>query len=48
MLQAKFRVDAKQVELENIKKSADLYTEVYSEDDDLKGLTESAISGWPE
>ncbi|MCD6151589.1 MAG: hypothetical protein J7J70_08080 [Deltaproteobacteria bacterium] len=36
------------LELENLKKSAELYSEIYSEDDDLKELTETAISGWPE
>ena len=36
------------VELENLKKSAELYSEIYSEDNDLKELTKTAISGWPE
>ncbi len=36
------------LELENLKKSAELYSEIYCEDDDLKELTETAISGWPE
>ncbi len=36
------------LELENLKKSAELYAEIYSEDDDLKELAETAISGWPE
>jgi hypothetical protein len=36
------------IELEQLKQSANLYNEVYSEDEDLKELTESAISGWPE
>ena len=38
----------KTLELEQLKQSADLYNEVYSEDEDLKELTKSAISGWPE
>ena len=36
------------LELEQLKQSADLYNEIYSEDEDLKELTKSAISGWPE
>ena len=38
----------KNLELEQLKQSADLYAEVYSEDDDLKELTEAASDGWPE
>ena len=37
-----------ELELESLKKSADLYTEVYSEDSDLFELTEAAIVEWPE
>jgi 4-hydroxyphenylpyruvate dioxygenase-like putative hemolysin len=36
------------LELESLKKSADLYSKIYSEDDNLKELTESAITEWPE
>ncbi len=36
------------LELENLRKSADLYSEIYSENDNLKELTETAITGWPE
>ncbi len=36
------------IELESLRKSADLYSKIYSEDDDLKELTEIAITGWPE
>ena len=36
------------LELESLKKSADLYSEIYSENDDLKELTETSVSGWPE
>ncbi|MCD6379559.1 hypothetical protein J7M07_03840 [bacterium] len=36
------------LEIENLKKSADLYSEIYLEDEDLKELTEAAVSGWPE
>ncbi|MCP4119139.1 MAG: hypothetical protein GY737_27790 [Desulfobacteraceae bacterium] len=38
----------KEMELESLKKSAELYSEIYSEDDDLKELTETALNGWPE
>ena len=35
------------LEREELKKSADLYAEVYAEDADLRELTEAAITGWP-
>jgi len=38
----------KNLELERLKASADLYAEAYSEDDDLKELTDVATGGWPE
>jgi hypothetical protein len=38
----------KEMELEGLRKSAELYAEIYSEDDDLKELTETAVTGWPE
>ena len=38
----------KNLELEQLKQSADLYAEVYSGGDDLKELTEAASNGWPE
>jgi hypothetical protein len=38
----------KNLELERLKASADLYAEAYSEDDDLKELTDVATDGWPE
>lgn len=38
----------KAMELESLRKSADLYSEIYSLDDDLKELTETAVTGWPE
>lgn len=31
-----------------LEKSADLYAETYAQDSEIKELTESAISGWPE
>ena len=38
----------KEMELESLRNSADLHTEIYSEDDELKELTEIAGTGWPE
>ena len=38
----------KNIEIEHLKKSAELYSEIYSEDEDLRELTDSAITGWPE
>jgi hypothetical protein len=48
MVRAAIDCFRKEMELENLRKSADLYSEVYSEDDDLKALTEAAVTGWPE
>lgn len=48
MLRAALDHFRKAVELESLKSSALLYSEVYSEDEDLRGLTESAVTGWPE
>ena len=38
----------KELEKEKLKVSADLYAELYAEDEEIRALTESAISGWPE
>ena len=38
----------KEFERAELKQSALLYSDIYSENDDLKELTETAISGWPE
>jgi len=35
-------------ELKSLRQSADLYVEIYEEDNDLQELTEVAIVGWPE
>ncbi|MBM3237278.1 hypothetical protein FJZ31_13375 [Candidatus Poribacteria bacterium] len=32
---------------EHLLKSADLYAEVYQEDEDVRELTETALAGWP-
>ena len=48
MLRAALDHYKKDVELESLINSADLYSEIYSENDDLKELTETALTGWPE
>ena len=48
MLRSAIEHFEKKLELEQLKKSADLYSEIYSEDDSLKTLTDTAVSGWPE
>jgi len=47
MLRAAIEHFKKEMELESLKKSADLYSEIYNDDDDLNNLTEAAINGWP-
>lgn len=37
-----------ELEIQKLKKSADLYSEVYKKDTELQELTNSAISEWPE
>lgn len=37
-----------ELELQSLKKSADLYTEIYEHDEELQQLTSSALQGWPE
>lgn len=48
MLRAAISHFKKEFELKRLKKSADLYSEIYSEDKDLKELAETAATGWPE
>ena len=38
----------KQIEQEKLRVSADLYAKIYLEDKELRKLTESASSEWPE
>jgi len=38
----------KKFELDRLIESADLYSETYTEDSELKELAETAINGWPE
>ncbi len=37
-----------ELELRNIRESAELYAEVYNESSELHELTETAVQGWPE
>jgi len=37
-----------ELEMRKLKRSADLYNEVYNENSELQDLTNSAISEWPE
>jgi hypothetical protein len=48
MLRAAINHLKKEFELQRLKESADLYSEIYSEDEDLKELTETAAAGWSE
>ncbi len=47
MLRAALEYFRNAMELKKLKKSADLYAEVYSEDENLQELTEAALPGWP-
>lgn len=38
----------RELEMEKLTESADLYAELYASDAALKELTESAITGWPD
>ncbi|MBW1803129.1 MAG: hypothetical protein JRJ85_20645 [Deltaproteobacteria bacterium] len=48
MLRAAITHFKKEFERKRLIESAELYSEVYSEDNDLKELTETAVTGWPE
>lgn len=48
MLRAAIELFKRKMELERLRRSAELYSETYDEDTDLKELTESALDGWPE
>jgi len=48
MLRAAISHFKRQFELKRLMESADLYSETYSEDKDLRELTETAATGWPE
>ena len=38
----------KELESNELRKSAELYAEIYDENTETRELTESALSGWPE
>ena len=38
----------RELEIQKLKKSADLYTEIYNKDSELQNLTNSALSEWTE
>lgn len=38
----------KQLDIKRLRESAELYAEIFEEDPDLRELTDSAISEWPE
>lgn len=38
----------RELELQSLTRSAELYAEMYGEDKELQALTEAAIEGWPE
>ncbi len=48
MVQAALIELKKEIEQENLKQSADLYAELYAEDEELQELTHTAVTGWPE
>ncbi len=48
MLRAAIDHFKKEIEIESLRESARLYAESYAEEDDLKELTETALTGWPE
>ena len=38
----------KELEIQDLKQSADLYAELYDNDPEIQDLTDSALSEWPE
>ncbi len=48
MLRAAISRFKKEFEIKRLMESADLYSEIYAEDKDLKELTDTAATGWPE
>lgn len=47
MIRAALNRLQEELELQNLRESADLYAEIYDDDVELQELTETAISGWP-
>jgi len=48
MVRAALSKMKKELELHELRKSADLYAELYDEDTEIKEITDSAMEGWPE
>jgi hypothetical protein len=48
MVQAALQRLKEEVEMQQLKQSADWYAEIYEQDTELQELTETAITGWPE
>jgi len=48
MVQAALQHLKDEVELQSLKKSADLYAEIYDDETELQALAEAATDGWPE
>ena len=48
MLREAIEYFRKKIETERLKRSADLYSKIYIDDNELNELTETAIDGWPE
>ena len=48
MLRAAINHFKKEFELKRLIESADLYSEIYSDDKGLKEITETAVTEWPE
>lgn len=38
----------KELDQASLRQSADLYAEIYAEEEDLRDLTETTLTGWPE
>jgi hypothetical protein len=48
MLRTAIDLFQKRLEMESLRRSADLYAEVYAEDEELRDLVEASLKGWPE
>ena len=48
MVRASLNLLCEKLEAQKLRESADLYAEIYSDDSELKILTDSAGQGWPE
>jgi len=48
MVRASLEDFKKKLELESLRKSADLYAELYEKDTEVQELTDSAALNWPE